>query len=62
MNKSQIKQNDDSYLLTTKEACSRYGFGASKMRQIAKEAGAEVKVGRAYRLRRSRLDEYFDSL
>ena len=30
------------------QACARYGVGRTTMRNIAKEAGAEIKVGKCY--------------
>lgn len=40
----------------------RYSLGKNTMRQIAKEAGAEIHIGRSYLLNFSKLDDYFDSI
>ena len=57
----------ESYILFQKsgrieQACARYGVGRSTMRNIAKEAGAEVKIGKCYLINFSKVDDYMDSL
>jgi len=40
------------------EACCRYGIGKTTMRQIAKEAGAVIHIGRIFLVDYSVMDEY----
>lgn len=40
------------------EACKRYGIGATTMRQIAKEAGAVIRIGKIFLVDFSIMDEY----
>ena len=40
------------------EACCRYGIGKTTMRQIAKEAGAVIHIGRIFLVDFSVMDEY----
>lgn len=44
------------------QACMRYGVGKTDMRNIAKEAGAEIKIGKCYLINFSKVDAYIDSL
>ena len=44
------------------QACARYGVGRSTMRNIAKEAGAEVKIGKCYLINFSKVDAYMDNM
>ncbi|MGN8948887.1 DUF6462 family protein [Candidatus Merdisoma sp. HCP28S3_D10] len=44
------------------DACIRYGVGITSMRNIAREAGAVVRIGRSYLINYSRVDAYMDSL
>lgn len=44
------------------QACARYGLGRGTMRQIAKEAGAEIKIGKCYLVNYSIVDAYMDSI
>ncbi|WP_431603813.1 DUF6462 family protein, partial [Blautia wexlerae] len=39
-----------------------YGVGRTTMRNIAKEAGAEVKVGKCYLINFSKVDAFIDSI
>ena len=41
------------------QACARYGVGRTT---IAKEAGAEVKVGKCYLINFSKVDAFIDSI
>lgn len=43
-------------------AGARYGFGRNRMRKIAEDAGAVIKVGRSVRVNFTILDKYFDAL
>lgn len=47
---------------TLENAGARYGFGRKKMRVIAEDAGAIVKLGRSIRVNFTILDNYMDSL
>ena len=44
------------------QACARYGVGRTTMRNIAREAGAEVKVGKCYLINFSKVDAFIDSI
>lgn len=44
------------------QACARYGVGKTTMRNIAREAGAEVKVGKCYLINFSKVDAFIDSI
>ena len=44
------------------QACARYGVGRSTMRNIAKKAGAEVKIGKCYLINFSKVDAYMDNM
>lgn len=60
-------RTEENYVLFQKtgrieQACARYGVGRSTMRNIAKEAGAEVKIGKCYLINFSKVDDYMDSL
>lgn len=44
------------------QACARQGVGRTTMRNIAKEAGAEVKVGKCYLINFSKVDAFIDSI
>lgn len=43
-------------------AGARYGFGRNKMRSIAEDAGAIIKIGKSVRVNFSIMDKYIDSL
>lgn len=43
-------------------AGARYGFGRNKMRTIAEDAGAIIKIGKSVRVNFTILDRYMDSL
>ncbi len=42
-------------------ACMRYGIGRNKMRELAEEAGAVVRIGRLYLVNYSVMDEFMDA-
>lgn len=48
--------------LTEEEAQARYSIGKQRLKAIADEAGAIIRIGRKYLYSRRVLDEYFDSL
>lgn len=43
-------------------AGARYGFGRNKMRAIAEDAGAIIKIGKSVRVNFTILDRYMDAL
>lgn len=43
-------------------AGARYGFGRNKMRTIAEDAGAIIKIGKSVRVNFTVLDKFMDSL
>lgn len=47
---------------TLENASARYGFGRNKMREVASEAGAVIKIGRSVRVNFTILDKYLDAL
>lgn len=47
---------------TLELAGARYGFGRNKMRDIAEDAGAIIKIGKSIRVNFTILDGYMDSL
>lgn len=47
---------------TLEQASLRYGFGRNRMRTIAKDAGAVIKIGKSVRVNFTILDKYMDSL
>lgn len=42
------------------DACKRYSLGENTMRQVARDAGAVVHVGRACLINFSKVDEYIE--
>ncbi len=60
-------RTEENYVLFQKtgrieQACARYGVGRNIMRKIAKEADAEVRIGKCYLINFSKVDDYMDSL
>jgi hypothetical protein len=47
---------------TIESACRRYGFGRNKMRKIASDAKAVIKIGRCVRVNYAAVDHYFEML
>lgn len=47
---------------TLEQAGLRYGFGRNRMRTIAEDAGAIIKIGKSVRVNFTILDKYMDSL
>ena len=44
------------------QASERYGIGKTSMRQIAADAGAEIKIGKSYLINFTKVDAYMDSI
>lgn len=44
------------------DAMRRYGVGSRAMRQLAKDAHAEIKLGKSYLIDFEKVDKYLDSL
>ena len=61
MNKSQIKSLN-STLLTLEQTSELLNLGRTKTREIAKEAGAERKIGRCYRVNKYILLDYIEKV
>lgn len=61
-----MKQRDEKYTVQKtggiEQACFRYGLGRNKMRSVAKEAEAEIKMGKRYLINFSKVDDHMDSL
>lgn len=49
-------------LLTLEQTCDLANLGATKVREIAKEAGAERKIGRSYRIRKDQFFDYIEKI
>ncbi|MEZ3505336.1 MAG: hypothetical protein K1W25_18160 [Lachnospiraceae bacterium] len=47
---------------TLEQAGMRYGFGRNRMRSIAEDAGAIIKIGKSVRVNFTILDRYIDAL
>ena len=58
----EIADTSSPKLLSLDDACARYSFGRATMRRAAQDAGAEIRIGRTYRVNIDRLDRYFDSI
>lgn len=44
------------------QACLRYGLGRDAMYQVAKDAGADIRIGRSFLINFTIMDKYFDSI
>lgn len=47
---------------TLEQAGARYSFGRNKMRIVAEDAGAIIKIGKSVRVNFTILDKYMDTL
>lgn len=47
---------------TLEAAAARYGLGRNSLREVAKQAGAVVKIGRRVIINYAILDSYLDSI
>lgn len=54
------KRDDEGILLTIEQTCRMANLGASTVRQIAKESGAERKIGRSYRINKQFFFDYIE--
>lgn len=59
MNLLQSK-NQYGELITLDQACELANLGRTKIRQLADEAGAVVKIGKSYRIKRKVLFDYIE--
>ena len=63
MNKrTEISNNKGMKTGRIDDAMQRYGIGRQTIRKVAKEARAEIKLGRSYLLNFEKIDAYFDAL
>ncbi len=62
MKKRTFENVSDVKVGTVESACARYGFGRNKLREVASDAGAIIKLGRSVRINFTVLDAYFDAL
>lgn len=44
------------------DAMRRYGLGRDSMKQLARAAAAEIKIGRTYLVNFDRVDKYLESV
>lgn len=51
-------RNQYGELITLDQACGLANLGKTKIREIANEARAVVKIGRAYRINKEKLFDY----
>lgn len=57
------KNNEiDQKIGTLEQAGMRYAFGRNRMRTIAENAGAIIKIGKSVRVNFTILDKYMDAL
>ena len=49
-------------LIREAEATKRYSLSRSKVREVAEECGAALRIGRAFRIDKSVMDSYIDGL
>lgn len=62
MNAARSKGSDNSILLTIEQTCNLANLGATKVRELAKESGAERKIGRCYRVHKATFFDYIEKL
>ena len=51
MNRAEFRNNFGE-LITVNQACELVNLGRTKVRQLAEESGAAVKIGASYRIKR----------
>ena len=62
MRKSTYNVRDDAVFLTLEDACALFRFGGQTIDRLARECGAKLKIGRAVRYHREKLQAYIESL
>lgn len=55
-------RNSDGVLLTLEQTCGLANLGSTKVRELAKESGAERKIGRSYRVHKTTFFDYIERL
>ena len=59
MNRAEFRNNLGE-LITVNQACEMINLGRTRVRQLAEESGAAVKIGRCYRIKRQLFLEYVE--
>ena len=62
MNTPKSRSSDKAVLLTVEQVCDLVNLGATTVRKIAKESGAERKIGRSYRVHKTMFFDYIERL
>lgn len=57
-----INRNNEGELLTIQQVCQLSNLGQTAVRQLAREAGADRKIGRSYRINRKKFFEYIEKM
>lgn len=60
MKKHIIDNTTEQKIGTLEQAGIRYGFGRNRMREIAGQAGAIIKIGKSVRVNFTIMDQFFD--
>ncbi len=55
-----VSQFQNTELLTLQQACECTSLGRTKLREVAKAAQAERKIGKSYRIRKDILLNYIE--
>jgi hypothetical protein len=58
MRKLQAKETENALLITCQQACDRYNLGLTSVRQLMKDSGAMVKIGKSVRINMPVMDAY----
>lgn len=53
-------RNERGELITVEQCCQESNLGRNTVRRLAQEAGAERKIGRCYRIKRSVFFDYIE--
>lgn len=61
MKKATYHVRDDAVFLTLEDACALFRFGGQTIDRLARECGAKLKIGRAVRYNRKKLEAYIES-
>ena len=61
MKKATYNVREDSVFLTSEDACALFRLGYSTIDRLARECGAKLKIGRAVRYNRKKLEAYIES-